>query len=142
MARQTNKLTPIQVNKLTKPGLHGDGANLWLQITRDGVKSWLFRFMLNGRPQAIGLGPIHTVSLKEARNLALANRQLLQNGRNPLLVKKQEQAAAKLANSKKITFDQCAEAYISAHQSGWKNAKHASQWASTLKTYASPVFAD
>ena len=140
MARQTNKLTPIQVNKLTKPGLHGDGANLWLQITRDGVKSWLFRFMLNGRPQAIGLGPIHTVSLKEARNLALANRQLLQNGRNPLLVKKQEQAAAKLANSKKITFDQCAEAYISAHQSGWKNAKHASQWASTLKTYASPVF--
>jgi integrase-like protein len=38
-----------------------------------------------------------------------------------------------------ITFKQCAERYIEAHKAGWKNAKHAAQWASTLETYAYPV---
>ena len=37
-----------------------------------------------------------------------------------------------------LTFDQCA-AYIEAHRSGWRNPKHAAQWAATLATYASPV---
>jgi hypothetical protein len=44
-----------------------------------------------------------------------------------------------LAHAKMITFDQCATAYIAAHRSGWKNAKHASQWENTLSTYATPV---
>lgn len=39
-----------------------------------------------------------------------------------------------------MTFDQCAEAYITAHRPSWKNAKHADQWTNTLATYASPVF--
>jgi integrase len=38
-----------------------------------------------------------------------------------------------------MTFDQCAAAYIDAHRSGWKNAKHADQWKNTLATYASPI---
>ncbi|ABA04757.1 phage integrase [Nitrobacter winogradskyi Nb-255] len=37
------------------------------------------------------------------------------------------------------TFRQCAEAYIKAHQAGWKSAKHGSQWAATLERYAYPV---
>ena len=39
-----------------------------------------------------------------------------------------------------MTFEQCAEAYIEAHSPGWKNAKHAAQWPSTLQAYAYPVF--
>jgi integrase len=38
-----------------------------------------------------------------------------------------------------ITFRQCAERYIDAHKAGWKNAKHAAQWESTLAAYAYPV---
>ena len=30
-------------------------------------------------------------------------------------------------------------AYIASHRAGWRNAKHAAQWAATLKTYASPI---
>ena len=41
-----------------------------------------------------------------------------------------------------MTFRQCAERYIAAHQAGWRNAKHASQWRNTLATYAYPVFGD
>jgi hypothetical protein len=44
-----------------------------------------------------------------------------------------------LQRARSMTFDQCAAAYIDTHRSGWKNAKHAEQWKSTLATYASPV---
>ncbi|MCG8124440.1 MAG: integrase, partial [Candidatus Thiodiazotropha endolucinida] len=36
------------------------------------------------------------------------------------------------------TFTTCAALYIRAHRRSWKNAKHARQWVSTLKTYARP----
>ena len=140
MARQQQRLTALQVTKYTKPGLYGDGGGLTLQITNAGAKSWLFRYMVGGRPFGMGLGPTHTVSLAEARQKALAARKLLMEGINPLDAKKKNQLAAAVAAAKTMTFDQCAEAYILAHKVGWKNAKHADQWANTLHAYASPVF--
>ncbi|AEJ02100.1 integrase family protein [Nitrosomonas sp. Is79A3] len=140
MARQQQRLSALQITKLTKPGLYGDGGGLTLQITTTGAKSWLFRYMVNGRSFGMGLGPTHTVSLAEARQKAMDARKLLIDGINPLTAKKQKQIAAALASAKMMTFDQCAEAYILAHKAGWKNAKHIDQWTNTLKTYASPVF--
>mgnify|MGYP000920389919 FL=1 len=140
MARQQHRLTALQVTKLNKPGLYGDGGGLTLQITPAGAKSWLHRYMVAGKSYAMGLGPTHTVSLAEARQKALEGRRLLLDGVNPLLAKNQQQVAAKLAEANMMTFDQCAEAYIQAQKASWKNAKHAKQWRSTLQTYASPVF--
>ena len=140
MGRQQQRLTALRVGKLTKPGLYGDGGGLTLQITPGGVKSWLFRYMMSGKPYGMGLGPTHTVSLAEARQKALFARKLMIDGINPLAAKKQDQVAAALANAKMMTFDQCAKAYILAHKAGWKNAKHADQWTNTIDTYASPVF--
>lgn len=139
MGRQQQRLSAMQVSKLTKPGLYGDGGGLTLQITPGGVKSWLFRYMMSGKAYGMGLGPTHTVSLAEARQKALAARKLVIDGINPLAAKKQDQIAVALANARMMTFDQCAEAYVSAHKAGWKNAKHADQWTNTLSTYASPV---
>ena len=140
MARQQQRLTALQVTKLTKPGLYGDGGGLTLQITTTGAKSWLFRYMVAGKAFGMGLGPTHTVSLAEARQKALDARKLLIDGINPLAAKKQSQIAAALADAKMMTFDQCAKAYVLAHKAGWKNAKHGDQWTNTLNTYASPVF--
>ena len=140
MARQQNRLTALQVTKLSKPGLYGDGGGLTLQITPAGVKSWLHRYMIDGKSFAMGLGPTHTVDLAEARRKALEGRRLLLDGVNPLLTRHQQQVAVRLAETNMMTFDQCAEAYILAKKPSWKNAKHAKQWSSTLKTYASPVF--
>lgn len=140
MARQQQRLSALQVTKLTKPGLYGDGGGLTLQITTTGAKSWLFRYMVTGKPFGMGLGPTHTVSLAEARQKALDARKLLIDGINPLAAKKQNQIVAALADAKMMSFDQCAKAYILAHKAGWKNAKHCDQWTNTLNTYASPVF--
>lgn len=38
-----------------------------------------------------------------------------------------------------MTFLECATAYIKTHRSSWKNAKHADQWANTMKTYCERV---
>jgi hypothetical protein len=38
-----------------------------------------------------------------------------------------------------VTFKECAIKYIATHESGWRNSKHASQWRSTIETYANPV---
>lgn len=140
MVRRQQRLSALQVAKLSKPGLYGDGGGLTLQITTTGAKSWLLRYMMAGKPFGMGLGPTHTVSLAEARQKALDARKLLIEGINPLVVKRQNRIAGALASAKMMTFDQCAEAYILAHKAGWKNAKHADQWTNTLNTYASPVF--
>ena len=140
MARQLNRLTALQVAKLSKPGLYGDGGGLTLQITVAGVKSWLFRFMREGKAHGMGLGATHTISLAEARQKALDARKLLADGLNPMAVKKQKLLEVALERAKMMTFDQCATTYIEAHKASWKNAKHIDQWTNTLATYASPVF--
>jgi integrase len=39
-----------------------------------------------------------------------------------------------------MTFDACAAAYIAAHNTSWRNAKHRDQWRNTLTSYAGPAF--
>ncbi|WP_321902849.1 tyrosine-type recombinase/integrase [Paraburkholderia tropica] len=140
MPRANNKLSQLTVTRTTKPGLYADGGNLYLQITTAGVKSWLFRYMRNGKPRGMGLGPVHTIGLAEARVLALDCRRQLLAGTDPLDARNAECAAKRVAESNDVTFQHCAEKYIEAHRAGWKNAKHADQWANTLATYAYPVF--
>jgi integrase len=44
-----------------------------------------------------------------------------------------------LPSPKALTFRACTEQYIAAHGTSWRNAKHAAQWRTTVKTYAEPV---
>jgi integrase len=139
MARLVDKLTPLAVSKATKPGYYGDGGGLWLQVSPSGSKSWIFRFTLSKKQREMGLGAVHTVTLPEARAKAKECRLILLEGKDPLETRKASKLVEALERAKMMTFDQCAEAYIAAHRSGWKNAKHASQWENTLETYASPI---
>lgn len=140
MARSIHKLSALAASKATKPGHYSDGGGLSLQITKAGVKSWLFRFMLDGRAREMGLGPFHTVTLAEARTKAADCRKLLLDKIDPIEARSAQLAAANVKATKAFTFDECAEKYIAAHSAGWKNAKHVSQWENTLSTYCSPVF--
>jgi integrase len=140
MPRALNKLSQLKITKTTKPGLYADGGGLYLQITAAGVKSWLFRYMRSGRARGMGLGPLHTIGLAEARVRALDCRRLLLDGVDPIESRDAERAANAIAAANGVTFKQCAEQYIEAHRAGWKNAKHADQWSNTLKTYVDPVF--
>ena len=139
MARQRNKLTARSIATITKPGMHGDGDNLWLVVTPSGTKNWAFRYTKDGTSHTMGLGPISLVSLQEARLKAQDNRRLLFDGIDPLAKRHRDRQTALLDKATSITFEDAAEQFVSSHKAGWKNAKHAAQWASTLKTYAHPV---
>ena len=67
MARELNKLSTFAVSRAKEPGYFLDGAGLYLQVSSSGSKSWIFKFTLNGRPREMGLGPVHTIGLAEAR---------------------------------------------------------------------------
>ena len=64
-----NGLTALRVRRLTKPGRHADGNGLYLAISENGAKSWVFMWKRNGVRKARGLGSAGTVSLAEAENL-------------------------------------------------------------------------
>lgn len=145
--RETGKLDAVSL-KARKPGLHGDGGGLWLQVTpnRRG-RSWVFRYSFNGKAREMGLGSLTTISLSEAREQARQCRQLLKGTPttppiDPIEHRKALRASAQVTVAKAMTFKECAEAYIAAHQAGWRNPKHAAQWPSTLSNYAYPVFGE
>ncbi|UPK35548.1 integrase arm-type DNA-binding domain-containing protein [Bradyrhizobium sp. 186] len=135
----TNKLTPLTVSRKREPGRYADGGGLYLQVSPAKTKSWLFRFMLSGRAREMGLGPVDIVSLSEARDAARGCRKLLLAGVDPIEARRLERLKNQAATAKLITFRECAEKYIAAHEGSWRNEKHRAQWTSTLKTYAYPT---
>lgn len=139
MARIIGKLSAREVARKAKPGLYGDGGGLALQITASGVKSWLFRYMIAGKAYGMGLGPLHAVTLAEARQKAADARKALTEGRNPIAERKQRRAEAATQQARLVTFDECMAAYIARHRASWSNDKHADQWTNTLSTYAAPI---
>ena len=120
--------------------MYSDGAGLYLQVTAKGGKSWVYRYMLNGAPRYMGLGPLHTVTLADARVKAVEARRLRLAGVDPIDARDDALAEARLEAARSITFKDAAEAYMEAHKAGWRSAKHADQWRNTLETYAYPVF--
>jgi len=135
------RLSALGVKRLSKPGRYGDGGGLWLQVRDLTHKSWLFRYRLHGRDREMGLGSLVERSLGEAREDAVACRKLMLAGIDPIEHRKQaraEQAAAAGAH----TFRDVAERYIQAHEAGWRNDKHAYQWAQSLTAYAYPQLGD
>jgi integrase len=139
MARETNRLTALAVDNASEPGMYADGDGLYLRVTGDKTKNWVLRYMLNGRPRWMGLGPLKLFGLKEARAKALDARRLRYDGVDPIEARALRRAKARLDAAKAITFKQCADSYINAHRAGWRNGKHAAQWEATLATYAEPV---
>lgn len=146
--RTLNRLTALQVSREKRPGVYSDGGGLYLQVTSTRCKSWLFRYTrLNKAPgitkvRGMGLGPIHTISLAEARVLALDCRRQLLSGVDPLDDRLAKRRAAIRERTQSLPFRDCASQYVEAHRGSWKNEKHAAQWASTLSTYAYPVVGD
>jgi integrase len=139
MARTIGRLTALKVDKAKRPGMYADGGGLYLRVTQSGTKNWVFRFMLNGRPRWMGVGPLHTIGLAEARNRAAAFRLQRHDGVDPIEKRRAERLEARLDAAKAVTFKECAARYIASHRAGWRNPKHAAQWQATLATYAEPV---
>ncbi|MFP5397977.1 MAG: Arm DNA-binding domain-containing protein, partial [Gammaproteobacteria bacterium] len=138
MPKIAKPLSPLEVRRLTAPGLHavGEVAGLCLQVKKTGARSWILRTVVGGKRCEIGLGGYPTITLGQARDLARDHLLEIRKGANPVrerLQRRQRQV---------WTFKKVAESYIDTHRAGWKNPKHAQQWENTLQTYVHPVFGD
>ncbi|MBL8549248.1 MAG: tyrosine-type recombinase/integrase [Hyphomonadaceae bacterium] len=135
------------VRQLREPGLYPDGGGLFMQVTT-GVdntprRSWVLRYRApSGRSREMGLGSALDVALVDARAEADVARKQVREGVDPIEERKLKRARAATDAAKAMTFRQCAANYIATHEAGWRNAKHAAQWSSTLDAYAHPVFGD
>jgi integrase len=116
---------------LTRPGRHADGNGLYLAISENGAKSWVFMWKRNGRRQARGLGSVDTVTLADARDSAAYMRRLVREGRDP--------PSAKALKTSVPTFAEMATAYVAGNEAAWSNAKHRYQVELQLTRYAAPL---
>lgn len=142
MAGKLHRLSAMAVAKASTPGARlSDGGNLYLRISKSGVKSWSFMYSTGGgngsrgRQYELGLGPLHTVSLADARAKAADLRKMRIDGGDPIATR----LGDRLAKNRTITFDAAAKTYIDAKRPEWANPKHADQWENTLRDYVSPI---
>ena len=115
MARKINRLNARAVATLTEHGRHADGGGLYLSISPNGGRRWVFLYRWHGKPTEIGLGSARDVMLARARKLAGQARAKLAEGINPKDARKP---------TKGDTFGECADRVIDAHaMSRWRMGK-------------------
>ncbi|MFG1359947.1 tyrosine-type recombinase/integrase [Xanthobacter pseudotagetidis] len=132
MGRETKRLTARTVATLTTPGRHADGGNLYLSISANGGRRWIFLYRWGGKQLEMGLGSARDVTLARARELADAARAQLAEGINPLDVRRAERVVIP-------TFGEFADGLVQKIQSGFRNEKHRWQWQHTLEVYAAAL---
>jgi integrase len=135
MARAVNKLTALAVSRAKEPGRYGDGAGLYLVIDPGGSRRWIMIFRQGGRQREMGLGSANVVTLAEARRHLDETHRLIAEGRDPIAEKRKPNPSA----IKVITFGAFADTLVPELAKGFRNAKHAAQWTSTLNTYAASL---
>jgi integrase len=131
-------LTAKRVERTKKPGRYRCGLvkGLLLQVSASGARSWVLRYELHGRERMMGLGSAAEFSLRKARERALAARQLLADGLDPVATKQAAKAAAKLTAARKLIFREAARRYFDQHENSWRNASHRDAFLNTLKFHA------
>lgn len=128
MAKAVDKLSARRAASETKPGRHGDGGGLYLNVTATGAKSWVFIWKQHGRRREMGLGSLSDVTLAEAREKATKARRQAHSGLDPITERDRSSAIG-------ITFGKAADDLIASMEPNWRSAKHRAQWKMTLLEY-------
>jgi integrase len=145
----SKRAEPLSAKKVesAKPGTYTDGGGLLLVVAVSGAAKWIFRYQIAGQRRDMGLGAargVGRIKLAEARRKVEDLRRLLASGVDPIakreqdaeLARRAEEAEAKASKAQIMSFEAVAALYMAAHDVGWKNTKHRSQWKNTLKAYA------
>jgi len=141
MPKKAKELSAIEIKGLTKQGLHAVGgvAGLSLSVVSSGARSWVLRYTIGSLRREMGLGGYPDVTLAQAREKARKLREQISEGIDPIEERRLIKNQLKEAQAKRLTFDDAAKQFLASMESEFKNKKHAAQWGSTLKTYASPI---
>jgi hypothetical protein len=128
--RPEKALTAAFVKAVQEPGNYFDGHGLYLKVEANGSRFWIQRIAIRGKRTELGLGSPSLVSLKEARDKALADRKTAREGGDPL--------QAKRATSAVMTFEEAAREVHRLHLATWSSPKHGKDFLAALERYAFP----
>jgi integrase len=142
-----DRLKAIDLPRL-KPGagtrqqaLYADGGGLYLQVRPSG-RSWLFRWMRDGKAKVMGLGPFPAVSLAVAREAALDCGKMVHAGLDPLVEREKQKAAERAARDSAMTFKQASAAYLIEHEGKWRDPRAVPTFRATLERHVYPIIGD
>ena len=106
MPKIAKPLSPIEVKRLIEVGLHpvGTVADLCLNVSATGARSWILRTQMGVRRIDMGLGAYPEITLGAAHESAREAKAKIKKGINPI--------AERQAKRQNIewTFKACAEA--------------------------------
>lgn len=133
-------LTDLKARKAASGGKPlPDGTVVGLRLepgTLRGHGKWILRFVspVTKRRRDMGLGVYPDVGIADAREKGTAARRLIAKGIDPI--------EARGATTRAMTFEQAARRVHMEQAPGWKNAKHADQWLTTLRDHVFSVLGD
>ncbi|WP_334070685.1 tyrosine-type recombinase/integrase [Burkholderia ambifaria] len=74
-----------------------DGGGLFVRVTSSGTKTWCYSYRFADKRKEVTLGQYPEVSIKEARDRHFAARQQIEQGIDPMVAKREEKEAVRLA---------------------------------------------
>jgi integrase len=135
-----NRLTDREAKTLPS-GVHSDGGGLRLKVSKTGVRTWVFRFQINGRTRDVFLGNLTSVGLAEAREKAAEYRRQAKAKTDPLEARQLARAALKAAKAKAaggLTFEKASEALVEQRGSSW-SASNIKAWRQSVRDYCGSI---
>lgn len=142
MPKVAKEISPLQLKRLSEPGLHavGGAPGLYLQIGKSTTsRSWILRISVAGKRRDIGLGSYPTIGLANAREQARAYGAQIHAGVDPVEAKRLAKRKEIEARARRATFKELALKYIDSQKAGWRHKKHHQQWSNSLVNYAFPI---
>ncbi len=153
MALTKNKLTDRAVRSLKEAGYHSDGDGLYLQISKSGAKSWIFRYRFGKGRRDMGLGAFEDVGLAAARKLRDGHKRDLAKGLDPLAGRLATAGKLKAGSTRGVdggdaatvagpvdpTLLECWTEYVGIQEGGWRGRKTRAGWMRSVEAHAAPI---
>jgi integrase len=95
--------------------------------------------MFRGKQRRSGLGSYPEVSVADARAKRDEERALIRKGIDPIAARTAERTQAIVRRIKTITFQECGDAYIKAHEVGWRHPLSRQNWRGSLSNWVYPI---
>jgi len=136
------------------PGMHSDGAGLYLQVVASGARTWIYRFMIAGRARSMGLGSLRDVTLGQAREARDDARRLAKSGLDPIRHRKARamsasrntrgrlEQAVPTPSMPTVTAPSlliCWKDYVAAQEGAWRGAKTKDSWMRSIENHAAVI---
>ncbi|MGR9420643.1 tyrosine-type recombinase/integrase [Rhizobium leguminosarum] len=136
MGSHTRNALTVKSIAASKAAKLRDGGGLWL-VTKGGGRYWIFSYTFAGLRREMGIGPLHTVGLADAREKAEEARKLVRAGVDPVAVRHEERTDT----PKAMTFGAYADAFVDAAVKAgrWRGAKTEARWRNLLENHAKPI---